>query len=193
MIRSGDEMGQTQGGNNNAFCQDNEISWLGWELTEAQRALYGFACRASTLMKEHPVLRRRTFLQGQRVRATGEKDVTWLSPAGREMTEAEWQATHVKCLGAMLAGGDIGEMDEDGQPIIGQTIVYLLNADEADVPFLLPPSDHVRSWACLIDTADERRQGRTYRTNTRYRVIGRSVAVLRAQTPTSEADSSHAP
>jgi hypothetical protein len=81
----------------------------------------------------------------------------------------------------MLAGGDLGEVDEDGQPIIGQTIIYLLNADEADVPFPLPPSDHVRTWICLIDTADARRQGRVFRTGTRYRVIGRSVAVLRAR------------
>ena len=181
MIRAGDEIGHSQHGNNNAFCQDNETSWLNWELTEAQAALYTFACRASTLMKEHPVLRRRTFLQGQRVRPTGEKDVTWLSPAGREMTEEEWRAPHVKSLGAMLAGGDIGEVDEQGRPILGQTIVYLLNADDADVPFPLPPSDHVRTWVCLIDTADERRQGRLYRTGTRYRVIGRSLAVLRAE------------
>jgi glycogen operon protein len=192
MIRAGDEIAHSQGGNNNAFCQDNETSWLRWELSEAQAALYHFACRASTLMKEHPVLRRRTFLQGQQARPTGEKDVTWLSPAGREMTDEEWRAPHVKSLGAMLAGGDIGEVDDEGRPIVGRTIVYLLNADDADVPFPLPPSDHVRTWICLIDTADERRQGRIYRTGTRYRVIGRSLAVLRAE-PAPAAASASAP
>jgi glycogen operon protein len=183
MIRSGDELGQSQGGNNNAFCQDNATSWLPWELSEAQAAFVRFACRASCLMKEHPVLRRRTFLHGQRVRPTGEKDVTWLSPAGREMTDAEWGATQVKCLGAILAGGDIGEVDDQGLPVIGQTIVYLLNGDATQVAFPLPASDHASGWVCLLDTADERRQGRTYRTGARYRLTGRSVAVLRAATP----------
>jgi glycogen operon protein len=194
MIRGGDEVGHTQGGNNNAFCQDNEMSWQPWDLTEAQRALYEFACRASCLMKEHPVLRRRSFLQGQQVRSTGEKDVTWLSPAGREMTDVEWGAEHVKCLGAMLAGGDLGEVDEEGQPIVGQTIMYLLNADEAGVPFPLPSSNHGPTWICLIDTADARRQGRIYRTGTRYRLSGRSVAVLRAEpTPPPTFAAAHAP
>jgi hypothetical protein len=108
------------------------------------------------------------------------------------MTDEEWRAPHVKSLGAMLAGGDIGEMDDEGRPIVGRTIVYLLNANDADVPFPLPPSDHVRTWICLIDTADERRQGRIYRTGTRYRVIGRSLAVLRAE-PAPAAASASAP
>jgi glycogen operon protein len=184
MIRSGDEMGQTQAGNNNAFCQDNETSWLSWDLNDAASALYQFVCRASRLAKDHPVLRRRTFLHGQRVRPSGEKDVTWLSPAGREMTEAEWSAAQVKCLGAILAGGDIGEIDDQGQPVIGETLVYLLNADEADVPFPLPAGDHARTWLCLLDTADARRQGKTFRVGNRYRLGGRSLAVLRAAAPT---------
>ncbi len=183
MIRSGDELGQSQGGNNNAFCQDNEMSWLGWELTPDQTRLFEFACRASRLMREHPVLRRRTFLHGQQVAPTGGKDVTWLSPGGREMTDAEWGAAHVKCLGAILAGGDIGEVDDRGLPVIGETIVYLLNADEAPVAFPLPSSDRVSGWLCLLDTSDEHRQGRIYRTNTRYRLAGRSVAVLRPAPP----------
>ncbi len=186
MIRRGDEIGQTQQGNNNAFCQDNALSWLDWNLSESQAALYAFACRAIHLLKDQPALRRRTFLHGQRVRPTGEKDVTWLSPAGREMTEAEWNAAQVKCLGAILAGGDIGEVDDQGQPVIGQTIVYLLNADEAGVPFPLPAADHTRAWVCLLDTADARRQGRTYKTGARYRLAGRSVAVLRAASPAAE-------
>jgi glycogen operon protein len=107
-------------------------------------------------MRDHPVLRRRTFLHGQRVRPTGEKDVTWLSPSGREMTEAEWSAGQVKCLGAILAGGDIGEVDDQGRPVVGQTILYLLNADDQDVAFPLPAADHARSWLCLLETADAR-------------------------------------
>jgi len=182
MIRSGDEIGQTQHGNNNAFCQDNPTSWLSWDLTEAQTALYEFACHASRVRREHPVLRRRTFLHGQRVRPTGEKDVTWLSPGGREMTEAEWGAEQVKCLGAILAGGDIGEVDDQGQAVVGQTILYLLNADEGNVPFPLPTADHTRTWFCLLDTSDARRHGKTFRTGTKYALSGRSAAVLRAVT-----------
>ena len=95
------------------------------------------------------------------------------------MTEAEWNAPHVRSLGAILAGGDIGEVDERGAPVIGETMLYLLNAGEGSIPFPLPALDDAPGWTCLLDTADDRRQGRTYRTGSRYRLRGRSVAVLR--------------
>jgi glycogen operon protein len=182
MLSGGDEIGRTQLGNNNAFCQDNEMSWLDWQLTDRQRVFFEFTCRLIRLMKQHPVLRRRTFLLGRPQPGTGEKDVTWLTPNGREMTNAEWTADHVNCLGAAFAGGDIGEIDHEGRPVIGDWLVYLLNAGAGDVGFVLPVVDSIGEWECLVDTAEEPRQGTSFATGAPYDLKGRSVAVLRAAT-----------
>ncbi len=177
MLSGGDEIGRTQHGNNNAYCQDNELSWHHWDLSEDERALFAFTCRAIRIMKEHPVLRRRTFLQGQRLKDTGDKDITWLTPAAGEMTDKEWNADDVKCIGAMFAGGDIGDVDREGHPIIGEPLVYLLNADVADVPFSLPAANGALGWECLVDTADESRHGRVTEAKTAYELTSRSVAM----------------
>jgi glycogen operon protein len=179
MIAGGDEIGRTQGGNNNAYCQDNGISWTNWELSDEDRALFAFTCRAIAIMKAYPVLRRRTFLRGQRLKSTGAKDITWLAASGQEMTEAEWTAPNVKVLGAMFAGGDLGEVDPDGRPIIGEALVYVLNADEADTTFQLPAADGITRWECLVDTADEGRELSMYSAGTPYALTSRSVAVFR--------------
>jgi glycogen operon protein len=179
MLCGGDEMGRSQRGNNNAFCQDNEISWTRWDLSDDERALLEFTCRVSRLMKEHPVLRRRTFLQGRIASGTTLKDITWLTPEGGEMTPARWEANHVKCLGAVLAG-DVGEVDDHGRPVVGETIVYLLNAHSGGVSFPLPLALGTdERWECLIDTSDARRHGTRHRAGAKYPLASRSVAVLR--------------
>jgi glycogen operon protein len=179
MISGGDELGRTQLGNNNAYCQDNEISWTDWTPTDDSRAFFEFTCRASRLMREHPVLRRRGFFRGRRARRAGVKDIMWLAPGGHEMAEAEWQADHVRCLGVRLAGNAIGEMDQRGDPVTGDTLVYLLNAGADPVPFALPPFAGQAQWECLMDTADEARAGQLYRGTTTYPLAERAVAVFR--------------
>lgn len=104
MLLAGDEMGRTQGGNNNAYCQDNEISWVDWNLQAEDQQLIEFVQRVSKLRRDAPVFRRSEFLQGQPVRDSGVKDVTWLSPDGREMDHNEWRQSHARCLGICLAG-----------------------------------------------------------------------------------------
>jgi glycogen operon protein len=188
MLCGGDEIGRSQLGNNNAYCQDNEISWTHWNLTEAEHALYGFVCRLSRIMKEHPVLRRRTFLSGQRLRDEREKDITWLAPGGLEMTLTEWADQDLRCVGAILAGGDIGEEDEEGRPIVGDTLVYMLNANAADVAFTLPVAAGVLQWECLVDTAEEARQLAPFAPGTAYPLAGRSVAVFRSRPPRPAAE-----
>jgi glycogen operon protein len=183
MLLAGDEMGRTQQGNNNAYCQDNEISWVNWDLGDDERALLEFTTRASRLMQEHPVLRRRTFLRGEPMSTTGEKDIAWLAPGGQEMAGAEWTGDHVRCLGARFGGGDIGEVDAQGRPVIGEPLVYLMNADPADVTFVLPPGRDVATWECLLDTADDSRSGATFAEGARYPLAGRSVAVFRGVAP----------
>jgi glycogen operon protein len=177
MISGGDELGRTQRGNNNAYCQDNEISWTDWTPTPDARAFYEFTCLAARLMREHPVLRRRRFLEGRQIRGAEVKDIMWLAPDGTEMTEVEWNANHVKCLGVRLAGDAIAEIDELGDPIVGETIVYLLNAGDTPVPFILPSFTR-RCWECLLDTAAEGRQGKIYPGGQPYPLDPHSLAVF---------------
>jgi len=158
MISGGDEIGRTQSGNNNAYCQDNEISWTDWDLREEQHALLGFTRRLARLMHEHPVLRRRRFFHGRALRGSGVRDIMWLAASGQEMTDEEWDAGQVRCLGVRLAGGGIGETDDEGLPIVGETLVYLLNAGFDVVEFRLPAFEAGLTWACLIDTFDAARE-----------------------------------
>ena len=178
MISGGDELGRTQRGNNNAYCQDNEISWTNWTLSDAQREFFDFTCRVTRLMQEHPVLRRRRFFEGRRLRGSKVRDIMWLVPSGREMTDAEWAAEHVKCLGVRLAGGALGERDEEGQPVVGETLLYLLNADERATEFTLPTFEPGLTWRCLIDTFDERREKHTFTGGQTFRLGDRSAALF---------------
>jgi glycogen operon protein len=128
-------------------------------------------------MKEHPVLRRRRFLEGRRLRGAEVKDIMWLTSDGLEMTEAEWNADHVKCLGVRLDGEAIGEVDDHGEPIAGETLVYLMNAGSELVPFTLPSFTR-RCWECLLDTADERRVGRIFPGGKAYPLEAHALAVF---------------
>jgi glycogen operon protein len=178
MICGGDELSRTQKGNNNAYCQDNEISWTDWTLTGESRAFLEFARRAARLMRDHPALRRRRFFQGRRLRGAEVKDIMWLSPSGVEITDAEWNADHVKCLGVRLAGDAIGELDEQGTPIIGDSLLYLLNAAPDAVPFTLSSFVVRPRWQCVLDTFDERRVGHVFDGGAWYPLAEHSLAVF---------------
>ncbi len=181
MISGGDELGRTQHGNNNAYCQDNEISWTDWNLNEPQEALLAFVRRLVAIRRENPVLRRRKFFQGQPIRGHRVKDVLWLNPAGREM-DAAWNADHVRSLGVRLDGMAIDELDARGEPIAGDTLLYLLNAQDTTVPFALATFERGRSWECLVDTADPSQQDRRFRGGHKYQLEGRSLALFRGVT-----------
>jgi glycogen operon protein len=151
MLVGGDELGRTQRGNNNAYCQDNEISWFDWDLTEEQRALSEFTARLVGIFRAHPVLHRRRFLQGRRIRGSTIKDLTWYGPAGTEMSDEEWGAVGVRTVGLRLAGSAISEPDEHGRHIVDDTLLMVLNEDESPIDFRLP-ADHGHVWELLIDT-----------------------------------------
>src|SRR5574339_527590 len=138
MISGGDEMGRTQRGNNNAYCQDNELSWTDWELTPERRDFLEFTRRVIRIWKEHPVLRRRKFFQGRRIRGAEVLDIAWLDPSGREMTDEVWNSPDVRSLGVRLNGDAINEVDERGARIIGDTLLLMLNAGEQPIAFTLP-------------------------------------------------------
>ncbi|HET9468300.1 MAG TPA: glycogen debranching protein GlgX [Vicinamibacterales bacterium] len=178
MISGGDELSRTQRGNNNAYCQDNELSWTHWDVGPEEEAFFEFVCRASLLMREHVVLRRRRFFHGWPLRAAGVKDIMWLAPTGHEMTEAEWNADHVRCLGVRLAGDCIGETDDLGHPIQGDTLVYLLNGGSDTVDFVLPSFVEGPIWRCILDTFDPAREERAFTGGITFALADRSVAVF---------------
>ncbi|MEO7002134.1 MAG: glycogen debranching protein GlgX [Ktedonobacterales bacterium] len=156
MICGGDEIGRTQRGNNNAYCQDNAISWYDWNLDARRQSLLAFTCKMSALRLAHPSLRRRKFFQGRRIRGTDVKDITWLRADGEEMTDEEWATGWVRTVGMRLAGGPIGEVYSDGQPVTDETLLALFNAHWEATPFILPDALPTGgAWETLLDTVDD--------------------------------------
>ena len=179
MISGGDELGRTQQGNNNAYAQDNEISWTHWDLSAEQQDFLEFATRVIAIWNENPVLRRRKFLQGRRVRGVDSTDITWLHPSGNEMSDDAWNSPEVRCLGMRLNGDAIDDADEQGERVIGDTLVVVLNGSDALVPFMLPRTDDSERWETLIDTWDPWRPGVRLPGGGSYELQPRSVAVLK--------------
>jgi isoamylase len=153
MILSGDEMGRTQGGNNNAYCQDNELSWLDWKFSILDRNFLAFVRRMIRLRKEHPAFRRRRFFQGRELRGADAKDITWLTPAGREMTDEEWNNSFARSLGLQMSGLLEGEYDAQGRPDVDDDFLLLFNADQEEVNFQIPPFPEEARWEVFMDTA----------------------------------------
>ncbi|MHB1941839.1 MAG: glycogen debranching protein GlgX [Acidiferrobacteraceae bacterium] len=181
MLVAGDEMGRTQQGNNNAYCQDNPISWLGWELQQQDRELLEFTRRMISLRKEHPLFRRRYFFQGHPIRGGEVKDIVWLNPDGLEMSDADWNQASSRCLGVYLAGDTLLETDGRGQRLIDDNLLLLINADHEDVAFTLPEFEGHYSWDVLLDTfyATDMPAAVHYQTGQGYPVHGRALALLK--------------
>jgi len=177
MLLGGDEMGRTQLGNNNAYCQDNEISWFDWDLSDRQRELLEFTRRVINLRERHPALRRRSFFHGRPIRGADIKDVTWLRQDGGEMTDAEWDADWLKCFGLRLSG-NLGEVDDEGRPLVDDVLLLILNASAIDLEFKLPPAEHV--WELLVDTArpDALEGSEHYAGGSSFLIRERSLALL---------------
>ncbi|MGZ5024052.1 MAG: glycogen debranching protein GlgX, partial [Chthoniobacterales bacterium] len=154
MICAGDEWARTQNGNNNAYCQDNEISWLTWERSDEQKDLLEFTKKLIRLRREHPVFRRPKFFQGRRIRGSEIKDVMWFNPGGNEMTDEEWSSPFVRCLGMLLSGDTIDVLNFEGDPIRDQTFLFLINAHYEPISFVLPGQENLE-WRLIVDTSDE--------------------------------------
>jgi glycogen operon protein len=153
MITAGDEMGKTQGGNNNAYCQDDEISWLDWNLDDRRRALLGFTRRLVRLRLDQPVLQRRRFFSGRQLWDSSTKDLAWFRPDGTEMTEADWHQPFARSVAFLLGGDAIGGTDEQGRRMVGDTLLVLMNAWHEPVTYVLPEIEWGREWEILLDTA----------------------------------------
>jgi isoamylase len=179
MLLAGDEMGHTQHGNNNAYCQDNETTWLDWNLSPRQQALLAFTQRIFNIYNNQPVFHRRRFFHGQAIQGAEAPDITWLSTAGEEMTPDAWQEASVRCLGVQLYGNQI-DVDEHGEVISGDTLLLLFNADHGtEVPFALPELAQGHYWERLLDTACDTPECPSQRVESPYVLHPCSMAVLR--------------
>ncbi len=181
MLLAGDEFGRSQGGNNNAYCQDNEISWLSWERDQGAQSLLSFTRGLIQFRAEHPVLRRPKFFQGRKIRGQEVKDIMWFNPGGTEMTDEEWNSHFVRCLGMLLSGKTIDVRDERGEPIIDDTLLVLFNAHHAAQRFVLPGQHEVR-WSLLLDTAEDAGwigDGRVFQAGQALKLVDRSLCVLK--------------
>src|SRR5690606_1700904 len=181
MLCAGDEMGRTQRGNNNAYCQDNEISWVNWQLNRRDRELLEFTRRLARLRRAHPIFRRRHFFQGRRLRGSELEDITWLRPDGEEMTDSEWNTQFTRTFGMRLGGDAILEWDDHGRRITDDTFLILFNADPQAVSFRLPPARRPISWEIVLTTEDPRVQEGAWSRSAGEQVAlaGRSVMVLK--------------
>jgi glycogen operon protein len=183
MILAGDEFRRTQGGNNNAYCQDNEISWLNWDLDDAAQRMLSFTRWLVQIRTDHPMLHRRRFFQGRSIHGSGIRDIIWLRPDGGEMDEEEWNNGLVRCLGMMLNGQEMDDWDERGEPVRDDILILLLNAYHDTIPFKLPGRSRDKSWTLLIDTSlDASEPGElkrhSFRPGRQYDLQGRSLALL---------------
>ena len=182
MLLGGDEFGRTQNGNNNAYCQDNELSWFHWEKwDENQKALFEFTRRLIQLRHQHPVFRRPKFFQGRRIRGSEIKDVMWFNPGGNEMSEKDWSLPLARCLGMMLSGDTIDVLGFQGEPIRDDTFLFLMNAHYETISFLLPGQENIE-WQLLLDTATESgflAEPKSFRSGDELPVIDRGVCLLK--------------
>ena len=183
MILAGDELSHTQHGNNNTYCHDSELTWLKWDLNPQQQEFLEFVRAVTRIWQEQPVFQRRNFFHGRSIRNTEVKDISWLDPTGEEMTDEAWNSGSARCLGVRLAGDIIGDVDERGEPIVGDTLLLLLNAHHEQIPFALPATKGHEVWHLLLDTARASLDNNGRPEKSTYALAGRSMAVLRVRRP----------
>ena len=153
MLLGGDEWGRTQKGINNAYCQDNEISWFDWRHDEKQNQFLEFTRKLIWFREAHPVFRRPKFFQGRRIRGSEIRDVMWFNPGGSEMSDKEWASPFVRCVGMLLSGDTVDVVNFEGEPIRDDTFLLLINAHNEAIPFVLPGQENLE-WALILDTMD---------------------------------------
>ncbi len=181
MLTAGDEAGRTQRGNNNAYCQDNEISWFDWNvaLLPENRQLFEFVSRLIRLRHEHPALRRRDFFQGRGLR--GVRDIIWLNPDGTEVDDEQWTQSHVRCIGMYLVGEALEEQDASGHWLLDDDFLLLLNAHYEAIPFT--PSWNSDCEAVFDTALSDPPPSTLHRAGQPYPLQGRSLALLRRPRP----------
>jgi isoamylase len=190
MLTAGDELGRTQDGNNNAYCQDTAVSWMNWGLADEHADLLDFTRQLAELRRAHPIFRRRRFFSGEPAAAGGLRDIIWLAPSGEPMADGNWGDSQLKSIGVFLNGGAITEPGPRGDPLVDQSFLLLFNAKAEPVTFRLPGAAYAAAWEPVADTAaapDHRADAGldgppSMAAETAVDVAGRAVIVLRALT-----------
>lgn len=177
MLVAGDEFGRTQHGNNNAYCQDNETSWLDWKNNDPE--LLAFTQQVIGLRKAHPVFCRRKWFQGMAVTGRGLEDIAWFLPEGSEMTDDHWQHSFAKSMGVYLNGKGIHTVHADGSAVIDDSFYMIFNAHHEPLDFKLPPAKYGKQWTIVLNTATEANNGQTFDPETNVTAEGRSLMVLK--------------
>jgi isoamylase len=155
MIAHGDEMGRTQHGNNNVYCQDSELSWMDWSLLDKNSDQLACTRKATALRKSHPVFRRRRFFEGGPIRSGGEvHDIAWLTPAGQEMTHQDWDSDFGRCIAVFLNGEALPEPDARGERVVDDSFLLCFNAHDHAVDFVIPHDDYAKEWTAELNTTD---------------------------------------
>ncbi len=176
MLSGGDELGRTQKGNNNAYCQDNEISWYQWDLNEDDKNFLDFVQKLITIRKEQLVIHRKTFFKGSGADGAM-KDIFWLNVDGKPMEEKDWTDASKRVLGVLLEGRELVETDKLGKTVHGNTVLLLFNSHHEDVPFLLPPHDDGDFWRLILDTSETIKKT-TFPMSKRFTLKARSIVLL---------------
>ncbi len=184
MISGGDELGRTQQGNNNAYCQDSPLSWYPWELEGKDESFLRFVGRVVTLRRSQPVFKRQNFFQGRSIHGSERKDITWLREDGREMGHKDWLDSSRCVIGLMLGGEAIDEIDERGRPIVGDTMLMLVNSKAWSVDFVLPSYTNSDLWELVLDTRWEEglpqdRKPEMHSSAAVYPLLAHSLALFR--------------
>jgi isoamylase len=181
MLLGGDELGRSQGGNNNAWCQDNEISWYDWELDERSERLLEFARRLIAFRRAHPIFRRRVFFTGSDPRGSGLPDVWWFRPDGRKMTQRDWGRGDLGTIGLFLNGDEIPTVSSKGEEVVDESFLLLFNAQHEPVTFKLPVRRFGARWKLEFSTAEPHLEEGEFSFAAREEVVveARSVVVLR--------------
>ncbi len=178
MISGGDEMGRTQYGNNNGYCHDSELSWTCWSLNPDQKAFLDFTRKLVRFRRAQPTLARRKYFQGRAIRGAEVKDIYWLDPSGREMTDIAWNAQFVRSLGVLMVGNAIDDIDERGRLVSGDTLLILLSAHFESVPFVLPAVEAGHEWVRVLDTIEPRSIEVRFNGGTQYPLQGRTLVLF---------------
>ena len=186
MLLHGDEVARTQHGNNNVYCQDNEQSWMPWDLTPEQKEMLDWTKRVVRLRREHSILRRRDYFSGRPIRGAGIKDISWLKPDGAEMTDDDWDDEGVRALAVWLAGAAADLVDDWYRPIVGDTLVILMNSWDEEIEFRLPPAHGAGHWRLLLDTSRPAVAAESQASRGRFSLAGRSMAILKHPTRTPQ-------
>lgn len=181
MLVAGDEIGRTQKGNNNAYCHDDEISWLHWELEKCNEDLVNFSRELIFFRRQHPVFRRRKWFQGRPIYGKGISDIAWFNPDGSEMTDEQWEAGYAKAIGMFLDGNQIPSVGPKGERISDDSFLLFFNAHYETLEFALPTAMRQAEWQVVIDTKEPRfmQDEKLYTGFQTVPVVARSMVVLR--------------